>query len=110
MRQRPHQAVAVGGQLISVRGLAGEYTDLFLPLYGTHQAHNAALAIAAVESFLGRGTQPLVPEVLAGVIAVMAIALIVDGLLVLLGRALMPWAPRRRRLKLERTYSGVALG
>ena len=58
-------AVAVGGQLISVRGLAGEYSELFLPLYGTHQAHNAALAIAAVESFLGRGTQSLVPEVLA---------------------------------------------
>jgi len=58
-------SVAVGGQLISVRGLAGVYDDLFLPLYGTHQAHNAALAIAAVESFLGRGTQPLVPEVLA---------------------------------------------
>ena len=37
----------------------------------------------------------IVPEVLAGVVAVMAIALIIDGLLVLLGRALMPWAPRR---------------
>ena len=58
-------SVGVGGQLITVRGLAGRYDDLFLPLYGTHQAHNAALAIAAVESFLGRGTQPLVPEVLA---------------------------------------------
>ena len=57
--------VAVGGQMISVRGLAGTYTELFLPLYGTHQAHNAALAIAAVESFLGRGTQALVPEIVA---------------------------------------------
>jgi len=58
-------AVAVGGQQIAVQGLAGRYDDLFLPLYGDHQGHNAALAIAAVESFLGRGTQPLVPEVLA---------------------------------------------
>ncbi len=57
--------VAVGGQLIAVRGLAAEYDDLFLPFYGDHQGHNAALAIAAVEAFLGRGTQPLVPEVLA---------------------------------------------
>lgn len=57
--------VAVGGQLISVRGLAGEYKDLFLPLYGDHQGHNAALAIAAVESFLGAGSQALVPDVLA---------------------------------------------
>ena len=57
--------VAVGGQLISVRGLAGTYTDLFLPMYGTHQAHNAAVAIAAVESFLGSGTQALVHDLLA---------------------------------------------
>lgn len=57
--------VAVGGQLISVRGLAGTYTDLFLPLYGTHQAQNAAVAIAAVESFLGFGTQALVGDLLA---------------------------------------------
>ena len=45
--------VAVGGQLVTIRGLAGEYRDLALPLYGRHQAENAALAIAAVESFLG---------------------------------------------------------
>ena len=57
--------VAVGGQVIAVRGLAGTYRDLFLPLFGDHQGHNAALAIAAVESFLGGGTQPLVGDVLA---------------------------------------------
>ncbi|TFC43621.1 bifunctional folylpolyglutamate synthase/dihydrofolate synthase [Cryobacterium shii] len=51
--------VAVGGQLISVRGLAGTYSDLFLPMYGTHQAQNAAVAIAAVESFLGAGATAL---------------------------------------------------
>jgi len=57
--------VAVGGQLIDVQGVAGRYEGLFLPLYGDHQAHNAAVAIAAVESFLGAGTRPLDPEVLA---------------------------------------------
>lgn len=57
--------VAVGGQSITVRGLAGRYEDLYLPMYGDHQGHNAALAIAAVESFLGRGTQALVGDVLA---------------------------------------------
>ena len=57
--------VAVGGQVIAVRGLADTYTDLFLPLFGDHQGHNAALAIAAVESFLGGGAQPLVGDVLA---------------------------------------------
>lgn len=60
-----HSQVAVGGQLISVRGLAGTYEDLFLPMYGTHQAHNAAVAIAAVESFLGSGTQALVHDLVA---------------------------------------------
>ena len=57
--------VAVGGQQITVRGLAETYSDLFLPLFGDHQAHNAAVAIAAVESFLGGGSQPLVGDVLA---------------------------------------------
>src|SRR5690606_34028999 len=57
-------AVAVGGQVISVRGRAGTYRDLFLPLFGDHQGHNAALAIAAVESFLGGGSQLLVGDVL----------------------------------------------
>lgn len=61
--------VAVGGQMISVRGLAGTYTDLFLPLFGDHQAQNAAVAIAAVESFLGGGSQMLVGDVLAEGIA-----------------------------------------
>ncbi|WP_084361235.1 bifunctional folylpolyglutamate synthase/dihydrofolate synthase [Herbiconiux solani] len=56
--------VAVGGQLVSVQGLAGTYRDHFLPLYGAHQGHNAAVAVAAVESFLGAGTQALSDEVL----------------------------------------------
>ncbi|HWH25890.1 MAG TPA: folylpolyglutamate synthase/dihydrofolate synthase family protein [Pseudolysinimonas sp.] len=57
--------VAVGGQLISVRGRAGEYRDIYLPLYGDHQAQNAAVAIAAVESFLGDGSRPLGADVVA---------------------------------------------
>ena len=48
-----NRALAVGGQLISIAGVYGEYNDLFLPLYGAHQAANAASAIAAVEVFAG---------------------------------------------------------
>ena len=59
------QALAVGGQQISVRGLAGTYDDLYLPLYGAHQGHNAALAIAAVESLIGGGDHALAPDVVA---------------------------------------------
>ena len=47
--------VAVGGQLLELQGLGGVYTDIFLPLHGEHQAHNAALALAAVEAFFGAG-------------------------------------------------------
>ncbi len=46
---------AVGGQVVSVQGLAARYDDLFLPLHGAHQAANAAAAVAAVEAFLGHG-------------------------------------------------------
>ena len=48
-----NRALAVGGQLISIAGVYGEYNDLFLPLHGAHQASNAATAIAAVEVFVG---------------------------------------------------------
>ncbi|GGH58145.1 bifunctional folylpolyglutamate synthase/dihydrofolate synthase [Rothia aerolata] len=54
----------VGGQMISVKGLADTYTELPLPLFGAHQAENAAVAIAAVEAFLGGGETPLNPELI----------------------------------------------
>jgi dihydrofolate synthase/folylpolyglutamate synthase len=47
------RAIAVGGQLLSLQGLGGTYDEVFLPLYGAHQAQNAATALAAVEAFLG---------------------------------------------------------
>jgi len=56
--------VAVGGQALTVRGLAATYEDLFLPFHGAHMAQNAAVAVAAVEAFLGGGEQPLDLEVL----------------------------------------------
>ena len=48
-----HRVPAVGGQMMRLRGLRGEYDEVFLPLYGAHQSHNAALALAAVEAFTG---------------------------------------------------------
>jgi len=44
--------VAVGGQVLTLQGVAAVYPDLFLPLHGQHQAQNAASALAAVEAFL----------------------------------------------------------
>ncbi len=58
------QKLAVGGQLLTVKGLAGPYVEEYLPLYGAHQGHNAALAIAAVESLIGGGTQPIAGDII----------------------------------------------
>ena len=48
--------IALGGQVIAIDGVNGKYRDLFLPLHGEHQAHNAAVAVAAVEAFIGEKT------------------------------------------------------
>ena len=45
--------IAVGGQMVAINGIHGIYTDIFIPLYGAHQASNAALALASVEAFAG---------------------------------------------------------
>ncbi|MDU0346088.1 folylpolyglutamate synthase/dihydrofolate synthase family protein [Microbacterium sp. KSW2-29] len=59
------QTLAVGGQQLDIRGVAGTYREVYLPLYGAHQGTNAALAVAAVESLIGGGTQPLAADVVA---------------------------------------------
>ncbi len=53
------RAPAIGGQLLTLRGPGGDYDDVFLPLFGAHQAENAAVALAAVEAFLGGGSASL---------------------------------------------------
>jgi dihydrofolate synthase/folylpolyglutamate synthase len=60
--------IALGGQQLTLRGLNGTYPGVFLPLFGLHQAGNAACALAAVEGFAGvgdagpDGRAPLDPE------------------------------------------------
>lgn len=61
---------AVGGQLLSLSGVRGTYQELFLPLYGAHQAQNAVLALAAVEAFVG-GSEPLDADAVAEAFAEM---------------------------------------
>ncbi|MDR4532626.1 Mur ligase family protein [Glutamicibacter sp. PS] len=53
------RTMAVGGQLLEIQGQAARYDEIFLPLYGAHQAQNAAVALAAVEAFLGGGQREL---------------------------------------------------
>jgi len=59
------RGLAVGGQVLSLQGLGGVYEDVVIPLHGAHQAQNAAVALAAVEAFLGAGasTRQLDPEI-----------------------------------------------
>ena len=59
----------VGGQMLTVQGIAGRYENVFLSLLGEHQAHNALLAIAACEAFLGGGQDPLDGDMLGAALA-----------------------------------------
>jgi dihydrofolate synthase / folylpolyglutamate synthase len=69
--------LGVGGQRLELRGLRGDYHDVFLPLFGAHQAGNAACALAAVEAFAGPGdggpdgdgTGPLDEQLIRGAFA-----------------------------------------
>ncbi len=65
-----HRELAVGGQLLRLQGLKGVYEELFLPLYGEHQASNAVCALAAVETLAGTAEplgEELVRQAFAGV-------------------------------------------
>ncbi|MBB5083733.1 bifunctional folylpolyglutamate synthase/dihydrofolate synthase [Nonomuraea endophytica] len=53
-----NREIAMGGQLLTLRGLKGMYEDVYLPLYGAHQAGNAVTSLAAVEA-LTAGDDPL---------------------------------------------------
>lgn len=55
--------LAMGGQLLHLRGLNATYEEVFLPLYGGHQAGNAATALAAVEA-LSTAAEPLGAELI----------------------------------------------
>jgi dihydrofolate synthase/folylpolyglutamate synthase len=47
------RALAVGGQLLTIKTPKDTYEEIFLPLHGKHQASNAAAALVAVEAFFG---------------------------------------------------------
>jgi dihydrofolate synthase / folylpolyglutamate synthase len=45
------RSAAVGGQQVDIQGVRSTHNEVFLPLFGRHQAHNAAVALAAFEAF-----------------------------------------------------------
>lgn len=58
------RVAAVGGQQVSLRVGDRIVTDIALPLFGPHQAENAALALAAFAAFLGDGFEAIDDEVI----------------------------------------------
>lgn len=55
--------LGVGGQMVTISTPAAQYSDIFIPLLGAHQADNAALALAAMEAFNGgRALDPTIVE------------------------------------------------
>ncbi|CAB4982925.1 unannotated protein [freshwater metagenome] len=62
--------VAIGGQMLTIQGLHGRYEDIFVPLFGDHQAQNASVGLAAVEAFLATDVQLDVETVREGFLMV----------------------------------------
>ena len=58
-----------GGYRFSFETSQLGYQNLFLPLIGKYQLSNAVLAVAACESFLGGGTQPIPEPILHSALA-----------------------------------------
>ena len=54
--------LAHGGRLLTLRTPGATYDDVYVPLHGAHQGHNAACALAAAETFFG---EPLHADVVA---------------------------------------------
>jgi dihydrofolate synthase/folylpolyglutamate synthase len=60
--------LAVGGRLVDLRTPTTIYPDTFVPMHGAHQGDNAAIALAAVETFFAAPlSADLVDEGFAGV-------------------------------------------
>ena len=57
------------GQSVAVSGLASKYGPYQAPVFGIHQAQNLAVAIAAVEAFLGGGKVAIADDVLRSAVS-----------------------------------------
>lgn len=57
------------GQKITLSGLAGEYGPYSASVFGYHQAQNLAVAVAAVEAFMGGGEIRIPDDILRSAIA-----------------------------------------
>lgn len=83
---------AVGGQVLRLESAGGPVGDVVLPLFGAHMAENAALAVGAVEAFLGGKPVPadVIAEGLASVAAPARLEVVRRGPTVVLDTAHNP--------------------
>lgn len=72
--------LAVGGRVVDLYTPLGRYPEVFVPLYGAHQADNAACALAAAQALVG---SPLGQDVVADAFA----SVTVPGRLEVVGRS-----------------------
>ncbi len=99
--------VAIGGQLLRLNGSEGPVEDVFLPLFGAHQAENAAVALAAAEAFLGmKAINPdLVREGFAGVKVPGRLEIVRRSPTVLLDAAHNPHGARAAAAAIDESFS-----
>ena len=98
---------AVGGQVLSLQGLRARYDEVFLPLYGAHQAQNAALALASVEAFLGEDPlgEDLVREAFAAMTSPGRLEIIRRSPMILLDAAHNPHGAEATAAALEDSFA-----
>jgi dihydrofolate synthase/folylpolyglutamate synthase len=98
---------AVGGQVLSLQGLRAPYDEVFLPLYGAHQAQNAAVALASVEAFLGEDPlgEDLVREAFAAMTSPGRLEIIRRSPMILLDAAHNPHGAEAAAAALEDSFA-----
>ena len=101
--------LAHGGRVVDLRTPGATYPDVYLPLHGSHQADNAALALAAVEAFFG-GPVPedLVAEAFGSVTNPGRLEVLERQPLLVLDGAHNPAGARAARAALDEEFAGVA--
>lgn len=99
--------LVVGGQLVGLRTPAARYEDVIVPLHGEHQAHNALLALGAVEAFFGGGAlDPAVVETaMSGVSSPGRLEVVRSSPLVLVDSAHNPAGAAALRRAVDETFA-----
>ena len=101
--------LAHGGRVVDLRTPGASYPDVHIPLHGSHQVDNAAVALAAVEAFFGAPMPAaLVTEAFASVTNPGRLEVIDRHPLLILDGAHNPAGARAARAALDEEFSGVA--